>query len=373
MKSLLFKTITAGLFILVTFVGQTTFAQNVDSYYSVGSAAPYYGSTYGQNYSYPVISEPEYNYNYNTDYINQLLELVAQLQAQLAAQNSYVDSNNYYPQYLGNNGYTFTNTSGSNYSSSDNDDEPDVDTKSARDIQDDSAELRGEVDMNDFNNGIVFFVYGQDESKIEDVERDYDEYSDVNNDEEDDDFEVVKVDSDLDGDDTYEEEVSGLEDDEEYFFVICVEYEDEDNDETLECGDLEDFDTDDNGSSSNDEEPDVETDSAGDIEDNSAELRGSVDMNDFDNGIVFFVWGEDEDDIDDVDDEDSYSDINEDGDDIQKDIVDSNFDGDDNFELDVYGLDDNTDHHFRICVQYDNEDNDETLECGNVKEFETEN
>ncbi len=125
--------------------------------------------------------------------------------------------------------------------SSNNDDEPEVDTLSARDIEDDSAELRGEVDMNDFNNGIVFFVYGEDENDVEDV-ADEDAYNDV--DENGDDLQKIKVDNDLDGDADYDAQVTGLDDDTDYYFRICVEYEDEDDDEVLECGDIEEFTTD---------------------------------------------------------------------------------------------------------------------------------
>ena len=234
MKSLFLK-----LFIVITFViagnlgVQDAAAQYVDSYYDYSGGYPVTG---GPDYYYPPVVD-------NTADINQLLQIIAQLQAQINAivqGQSYNQPVNY---NYGNYGFYDTSNNGSSsYNSNDN--EPDVETESARDIKDDSAELRGEVDMNDFNNGIVFFVYGQDEDMIEDVESDYDEYRDVNDDEEDDDFEVVKVDSDLDNDDSYEEEVSGLEEDEEYFFIICVEYEDEDNDETLECGDVEDFETD---------------------------------------------------------------------------------------------------------------------------------
>lgn len=122
------------------------------------------------------------------------------------------------------------------------DERPDAETERARDIDDDSAELNGEVDMNDFRNGIVFFVYGEDEDQVEDVERDYDSYRDV--DEDGDDLQKVLVDGDLDGRDDYSEDVFGLDDDTEHFFQICVEYEDEDHDERLECGGVEEFETD---------------------------------------------------------------------------------------------------------------------------------
>ena len=203
---------------------------------------------------------------------------------------------------------------------------------------------------------------------IEDVERDYDTYEDVKDDEEHDDFEVERVDRDLDGDDSYEEKVTNLEDNQDYFFVICVEYDDEDSDETLMCGRVQDFETD---NSNNDDEPEADTQSAANVDNNSARLRGEVDMNDFEDGKVFFVWGEDENQVEDVEDEDRYTDIDEDGDDLQKEVVDNNLDGHDSYDLEIYGLDGNTDHYFRICVEYDDNSNDETLECGDVEQFET--
>ncbi len=123
-----------------------------------------------------------------------------------------------------------------------NEDHPNVTTQSATDIQDDRADLRGYVDMDDFNNGEVFFVYGEDEDQIEDVEDGYDSYADV--DEDGDDLQKVRVDTDLDSSDSYREEVDSLEDDTKYYFSICVGYEDEDNDDVVKCGSVRTFTTD---------------------------------------------------------------------------------------------------------------------------------
>ncbi|MCB9808861.1 hypothetical protein H6776_00490 [Candidatus Nomurabacteria bacterium] len=123
-----------------------------------------------------------------------------------------------------------------------NNDEPKADTDDAEDVDEDSAKLNGSVDMNDFDNGVVFFVYGQNKNDIEDVDNDFDTYSDVDNDGQD--IRKVRVDSDLDGDEDYRKTVTGLDTNETYYFRICVEYEDENNDDTLECGDVEKFVTD---------------------------------------------------------------------------------------------------------------------------------
>ena len=122
-----------------------------------------------------------------------------------------------------------------------------------------------------------------------------------------------------------------------------------------------------------DEEPDVTTNTATSIGDDEARLRGRVDMNDFRNGTAFFVYGEDEDAVDDATDEDRYSDIDEDGDNLQKVVVDSDVDSTQTLEKRVTGLDNNTRQYFALCVEYEDEDDDDALECGTVREFRTDN
>lgn len=308
---------------------------------------------------------PTSSYSYSgseAELYNYLLRLIAELQAELRARGT--------GSYYDHDGRDYVGRPRAGGSSRD-DDEPDVETLSARDIEENRAELRGEVDMNDFNNGEVFFVYGEDEDQIEDVEDDFDSYRDV--DEDGDDLQKVRVDSDLDGDEEYERRVSGLDEDTDYYYQICVGYEDDDDDDVLECGGVDEFTTDDdNGSSSNDDEPDVETEAARDIEDDSAELHGEVDMNDFNNGIVFFVYGEDEDQVEDIEDDyDTYSEIDEDGDDLQKVRMDSDLDGSASYRLDLRNLDDDTEYFFQICVEYEDDDDDEVIDCGGVEDFET--
>lgn len=255
--------------------------------------------------------------------------------------------------------------------SNNNDDEPDLDTQDAQDIEDNSAELNGKVDMNDFNNGEVFFVYGEDEDHVEDVEDDFEDYDDV--DEDGDDLQKVEVDNDLDGNSSYNKDVSNLDEDTKIYYSICVGYEDEDDDDVIKCGDVESFETDDDGSSnSNDDEPELETDDAKDVEDNSAELHGSVDMNDFDNGKVFFAYGEDEDQVEDIkDDYDQYSDIDEDGDDLQRIVVGTGLDNRGTYWAQVGGLDSDTNMYYSICVEYEDEDGDDVISCGNTESFRT--
>jgi hypothetical protein len=116
----------------------------------------------------------------------------------------------------------------------------------------------------------------------------------------------------------------------------------------------------------------VTTEEADDVDEDSAKLEGDIEMNDYENGIAFFVYGEDEDEIDDVENEDEYRDVESDGDDIQKILLSSNLDDDRSFTARLNSLDEDTDYYFRICVEYDDEDDDETLVCGDVENFTTE-
>ncbi len=132
----------------------------------------------------------------------------------------------------------------------------------------------------------------------------------------------------------------------------------------------DDDDNDDNDS--NDTEPDVTTGDASDITDNEAELEGEVDMNDFDNGDVFFVYGEDEEMVSDAADENEYGDINESSDDLQKIMIVTSFDGNDTLTKSISDLQDDTEIYYRLCVSFSDEDDDETLVCGDVESFMTE-
>ncbi len=263
-------------------------------------------------------------------------------------------------------------------SNDDNDDnenyDVDVETNSVKNIEEDSAKVTGEVDMNDLSNGVVFIVYGTDKGMVEDVEDDFDSYNDI--DEDGDDLRKMKVDSDLDGTDSYSETIDDLEDDTRYYVAYGVAYEDEDGDEVITLGNIRSFYTDDsNDSSSNsdDEEPYVRTDGTDDIEEDTAKIYGYVDMNDFEDGTVFFVFGENRDELLDVQNEyDSYDDIDEDGDDIQKIKVYTNLDSKGTLEGELYGLDSDTTIYYIIGVEYEDEDGDSTLRLGAIRSFVTE-
>jgi hypothetical protein len=135
-----------------------------------------------------------------------------------------------------------TDSSNSSNSSSNNDDEPEVETTDVDDISGDNATIFGFIDMNDFEEGTAFFVYGRDEDLVNDVENDYEEYGDivapVNG------FGKALVDKSFSGNDEISFELDGLVEDSTYYYRACVEYDEDSNDYVIICGDTEDFESD---------------------------------------------------------------------------------------------------------------------------------
>ncbi|MCA9363465.1 fibronectin type III domain-containing protein [Candidatus Kaiserbacteria bacterium] len=225
-------------------------------------------------------------------------------------------------------------------------------TRAATNIEDESATLWAKIYLEGEDEATVWFEYGTSNNSLR-----YDTAHRVVEEDDDDLF-------------NYDQKLANLDEDTKYYFRAVAE--DEDGDKVY--GKVLSFRTDDNRTSrdNDDEKPEPETDDAEDITDDSAELHGSVDMNDFNNGTVFFVYGEDEELVDDIEDEyDEYRDIDEDGDDLQKVKVDSDLDGRANYWVEVPALDNDTKHYFAICVEYEDEDDDQTIECGSTEDFRT--
>ena len=284
-----------------------------------------------------------YNQGSNIAYIQQLYALIQDLQDEL--ENL---------QYGSGYGRDYRYSYDSNYYYNDNNRNSDIDvtTLSARSVDDDSAILRGEVDdLRRNENAWVYFEYGRSRNRLT--------------------SDTTRIRIDDDDSEVFSRKLIRLSEDTTYYFRAVAEDEDGDRDR----GSIKSFRTDDdnrNNHNNNDDEPDVDTDDADDVDEDSAELNGSVDMNDFNNGIVFFVYGEDEDQVEDIEDDyDEFNDIDEDGDDLQKIRVDRDIDGQEDYHRDIRNLDDDTDYYYAICVEYEDEDDDETIDCGSVELFTT--
>ncbi len=285
-------------------------------------------------------------YYYQNPYGNEtyIAALVKQINTLLAQLQALQNSNGYYNNY-NTNTYTKKKTYSSNsYDIS-------VSTEDANADDDDTVELVGEVELDDAPYADVWFEYGTD--------TDLDEETDSER---------------VTDDETFEIEVDDIDEDEQYYFRAVAQ----DPRGYRVYGRIMGFEVDDNGNNNDDDDndgdtPDATTEDADDVDEDSAELNGEIDMNDYENGIAFFVYGEDESAVEDVEDESEYNDVDEDGDDLQKVLLSSSFDDTRTFWANISGLNDDTDYYFRICVEYDDEDDDETLVCGDVESFTTDN
>lgn len=148
---------------------------------------------------------------------------------------------------------------------------PQAETYSESSVTTDSARLRGRVRMNDIDDGKVFFVYGRDESDIQDIPSYFDTYGSINT------SGVNKVivdnSNDTDAWRNYSRNVTGLSTDKRYYYRMCVEFYRNGNDDIV-CGNIQDFRTDDDAQSNNDSE--IYVREVTDISKNSAKVCGEL-------------------------------------------------------------------------------------------------
>ncbi|MEM9336817.1 MAG: hypothetical protein AAGA35_03110 [Patescibacteria group bacterium] len=225
----------------------------------------------------------------------------------------------------------------------------DVDTLSARDIDEEEAELRANIDLDGAAFADGWFEYGEDGDLDEETSR-------------------VRITNRGDNTRSFTREIDDLDEDELYFFRAVAEGPDG----RREYGEVRSFRTDDDRGSSNrrvDDEPEVETGRARDIDENSASLEAEVELNDASSGRLFVVYGSDEDEVEDALREDEISDIDRDGDEINR-SGSFNTSRDLDREFDIFGLDEDTRYYYAACVEY-RDDGDEELECGDIEDFRT--
>ncbi len=283
---------------------------------------------------YQTVVNPYTTTNYNQQ-IQFLLQEVARLQALLATQTT----NTYYPY----TSYTYSNSNRLG-----------VSTNGASSIDRDEVIMRGSVRVSRNQRVDVWFEYGTSQFNLNRT--------------------TSRETLDDKDDDNFSSRVSGLYDDTTYYFRAVAR----DDSGRIEQGSILRFETDDDyysgnrGRDSDGDEPDVNTGSASNIDNFSARISGSVDMNDFRDGDVYFVFGQDEDQVEDVDsDYDDYNDIEVDGDELDKILVDSHATDRDSYERTIYSLERDTSYYYRICVDFEDDYDDTEMLCGSVREFQT--
>jgi uncharacterized repeat protein (TIGR01451 family) len=299
--------------------GNWDYDYDTGGYYGYGDDWGYYGDYYYDDYYYYDDSYRYVSYDYYGDW-------------------GYYGYHGYGYDSSGDSYYSYEDNDTNIYHTEDNDvnttynygspchnnncdddaDRPSVDTLSATNVDEDSATLRCDVNPNNDDTD-VWFEYGEDSGMDEDTSK--------------------RSIGDGDDKERVSRSISGLEEDEEYYFRCVAE-----NDEGKTYGDVKTFYTDDNGSS--DDRPDVETLSAQDVDEDSATLRCDVEIN-ADEAEIWFEYGED-------------SGMDED---TSKRTID---DDDNEYERVVTGLDEDERYYFR-CVA----ENDEGKTYGDTKTFTT--
>ncbi len=146
-----------------------------------------------------------------------------------------------------------------------------VNTVGAEDIGDDYATLVGEIDTIDTDDYTITgygFYWDTDRNEVEDGE-DGDAYWEEAGDDE------------LEEGDEFKLDIDDLDEDETYYFMAYVDYEDSDGDDNTAYGDVESFST---GESNDD--PEVTTNSASSIDSDSAILNGTIESYGDDNEMT---------------------------------------------------------------------------------------
>ncbi|MEZ4195320.1 MAG: hypothetical protein R3B53_02920 [Candidatus Paceibacterota bacterium] len=313
--------------------------------------------------SVPTVSQAQVYYNQGyqprtaEETIAYLFGIMAQLQAQLDAQKSTTktvyytyDSRDNYDNYYYNydyDKYYYTDNRSNNSSYNRNPYFVNVVTLAPISISRNSATLKAEVDRGSSDSLDVWFEYGvrgnlSSRSKSENIT-----YSGRRN---------IEVDIDR------------LKDNTTYNYRVVAE----DENGYRHYGQTRSFSTVSSASTQSFYgRPTAETEGAKRISYSGAELSGFVSMNDYDDGLVFFVYGRDRSDVNDADDYDSYDDIKTDynNEDIKKTYSRNDFNGRNTVTQSVGGLKNATTYYYRVCVEYD--DRGSELRCGQVESFTT--
>jgi len=243
---------------------------------------------------------------------------------------------------------------------------PTFGTLSVEHISAEVVRLKGTVNMRDTQDGEVYVVYGESQSAVGAVLGD--EYRDI--DEDGDNLQRTRVASDIRGQRAMTETLIGLDDSTRHYYAWCVEYDG--LRDGVVCSRMYSFTT-------HDEDygltPDINM-SQPVVQGSKVQLSGQVDMDEFRNGRVFFVYGTASNVIAAVPGRTSFATVRQSGYQLQKQLVDVDLDRDDDYSLRLTNLQSNTLYFARLCVEYQNEDQNfrqsAFVACSVIEEFVTE-
>lgn len=212
-------------------------------------------------------------------------------------------------------------------------------------VSSDSITFGSQVRMYDVIDGTAYLIYGESQSLVDEARGRY--YRDI--DEDDEDLQKTRVVNNLRGSWNLAETVDDLEDETNYYYVWCVEYDGQRD--GVSCTSTTRVAT---HGPTYDRTPTIATPTvttAGTI----LQVQGRVAMRPFNDGQVFVVYGTDGQRIESAPGERERTNIRQSGDGLQLRLLDSDLDGTDTFTLTVSDLLPETTYYTRLCVEYENE------------------
>lgn len=223
----------------------------------------------------------------------------------------------------------------------------DVVTRKSDSISYDKAKLNGEVKFKNKEKAIVYFEYGKDKAELNSKSN-------------------QKTINKKDESKTFSFNVKELDNDTVYYYRAVGE------DETgiKNYGGVYSLKT--GIDSLGGKLPSIKTGKFDNVDNHEAEINGSVNMYNYEHGIVFFAYGESRSRVDSVDtDYDEYTAVKEDGKNLKKASVDNDLSSHVSYGLDLTGLTKDTKIYYSVCVQFTDEDGNKDIGCGETLSFVT--
>lgn len=221
------------------------------------------------------------------------------------------------------------------------------------------------VDMRDTDDGRVYLVYGESRSAVTEAIKE--EYGDI--DERGDRLQKTRLATGVIGSREFTTSIDDLDDETDYYYATCVSYDG--LRDGFVCTRLNSFTT---PGDSFGESPRVSATDVS-VSGNTIALAGSVTMRSFRNARAFFVYGTDSDAINRVSGERSMDSIRQNGDRLQRVLVEGDINPTKSFRVVVPDLRFATPYVARLCVEFENKDergrDQMYVECGEVREFTT--
>lgn len=244
---------------------------------------------------------------------------------------------------------------------------PTVSTQRAENIQGYSATIKGNYRLNSAENATAFFVYGESQSLVDSIPADYDTYADVIEAREN--LQKIRMGAQAKSTDSPERQIDDLERDTKYYYRLCVAYDDK-NATEIRCGRTLSFTTD-----TKDRNIPLVRSSQVVVSGIVAALSATIDMQDYNSGHVFLVYGTNENSIERVSSIKRFTQVSQNGNSIQRVSLNIDFDGRNTLTKNITHLLNLSTYYYRFCVEYEALDdyNRETffLSCGDTNSFTT--